>query len=164
MGRIPVLALRAVLALSVAGALGLQTVLVTVLAVSGLDGDLSRGAAVAVVVLSILALLALQVVAVCVWRLLTMATDGRVFTPAASRWVDVVIGALFVAAGLVLVLGVVLAPGEAVPPGAVLVVGGSAVVLAGIGLIVVVMRALLHQAVARDAQATELQAELDTVI
>ena len=165
MGRLTVLGLRAVLVLSVAGALAVQAVLVAVLVAGELgDGEVSRGAAVALVVLVALGLAAMQVVAVCIWRLLTMARHGTVFSPAASRYVDVVIGALFAAALLVLGIGVALAPGEAVAPGVVLLIGGVAVVVAGIALIVLVMRAVLAQAVALDAQANELQAELDTVI
>ena len=57
-----------------------------------------------------------------------------------------------------------LAPGEAVAPGVVLLIGGLAVMVAGVALIVLVMRMLLAQAVARDAEAHHLQAELDEVI
>jgi hypothetical protein len=45
----------------------------------------------------------------------------------------------------------------------VLLIGGAAVVVAGIALVVLVMRMLLAQAVARDAEAHHLQAELDEV-
>ena len=46
----------------------------------------------------------------------------------------------------------------------VLLIGGAAVMVAGIALIVLVLRMLLAQAVARDAEAHHLQAELDEVI
>jgi hypothetical protein len=165
MGRLTVLALRAVLALALAGAGVVQVVLLAALIRGDLgDGQLSEGAVLAVLVLVLLGLAALQLAAVCVWRLLTMARRGTVFSLAAFRYVDVVIGAVFTASLLVLGVGVVLAPGEAVAPGAVLLVGGVALVVAGIGLIVLVMRALLAQAVALDAHAHELQTELDTVI
>jgi hypothetical protein len=78
--------------------------------------------------------------------------------------VDVILGAISVASLLTLALGVVLAPGEAVAPGVVLLIGGVAVVVAGIALIVFVLRLLLAQAVARDVEALHLQAELDEVI
>jgi hypothetical protein len=106
----------------------------------------------------------MQVTAVCVWRLLTMVRRGTVFSHAAFRFVDTVIGAVATASLLTFGLGVALAPGEAVAPGVVLLIGGVAVVVAGIALIVLVMRMLLAQAVARDAEAHQLQAELDTVI
>jgi hypothetical protein len=165
MGRLTVLALRTVLVLATGGALVVQLVLLGVLVWGDLDGtELSQRATIAVVVMVVLGLGALQVSAVCVWRLLTMAGRGTVFSPAAFRYVDGVIGAVFTASLLVLGVGTALAPGEAVAPGVVLLVGGVALVVAGIGLIVLVMRALLVQAVARDAEAAELEAELGTVI
>ena len=164
MGRLTVLALRGVLALALVGAVFVQAVMVPLLWSDLGDGELSEGAVLAVVVLVLLGIAALEVTAICVWRLLTMARRGTVFSTAAFRYVDLVIGAVFTASILVFGVGVALAPGEAVAPGVVLLVGGVALVVAGIGLIVLVMRALLAQAVARDARATELQAELDTVI
>ncbi len=65
---------------------------------------------------------------------------------------------------LTFTFGIILAPGDAVSPGIVLLVGGAGVLVAGIALIVLVLRMLLAQAVARDAEAHELQAELDEVI
>jgi hypothetical protein len=93
-----------------------------------------------------------------------MVRRGTVFSRAAFRYVDVIIGAAAAGSLLMLALGVTLAPGEAVPPGMVLLIGGAAVVVAGIALVVLVMRMLLAQAVARDAEAHHLQAELDEVI
>jgi hypothetical protein len=99
-----------------------------------------------------------------VWRLLTMVRRGTVFSHASFRYVDVIIGAITAAALLAFALGVVLAPGEAVAPGVVLLVGGVGLTVLGIALIVLVLRTLLAQAVARDAEASSLQAELDEVI
>ena len=48
--------------------------------------------------------------------------------------------------------------------GIVLLIGGAAVLIAGVALVVVVLRMLLAQAVARDTEAHHLQAELDEVI
>lgn len=101
---------------------------------------------------------------VCVWRLLTMVRRGTVFSHAAFRYVDIVTGAIASASLLMFCLGVVLAPGEAVAPGVVLLIGGATMVIAGIALVVLVMRTLLAQAVARDAEANHLRCELDVVI
>ena len=57
-----------------------------------------------------------------------------------------------------------LAPGEDVAPGVVLLIGGLGVCIAGVALIVLVLRMLLAQAVAREAHAQQLQSELDEVI
>jgi hypothetical protein len=164
MGRLTVLALRIVLAVALAGSLLVQAVMVPLLWADIEGSDLAGWARSAVVVIVILGIATMQVTAVCVWRLLTMVRRGTVFSHAAFRYVDIVIGAVATASLLTFGLGVVLAPGEAVAPGVVLLIGGVAVVVAGIALIVLVMRMLLAQAVARDAEAHELQAELDTVI
>jgi hypothetical protein len=164
MGRVTVLALRAVLSIALAGSLVVQAVLVPLLWSDLEDTELSAGALTAVVVIVILGIATMQVTAVCIWRLLTMVRRGTVFSLAAFRYVDIVIGAVATASLLCFALGVALAPGEAVAPGVVLLIGGVGVVVAGIALIVLVMRMLLAQAVARDAEAQDLQAELDSVI
>ena len=46
----------------------------------------------------------------------------------------------------------------------VLLIGGVAVMLAAVALIVLVLKALLEQAVARDVEARSLRTELDEVI
>ena len=116
------------------------------------------------VVLTVLTILALQVAMVCVWGLLTMVRQGTVFSGAAFRLVNIVIGAFTAASLLTFGLGVTLAPGEAVAPGVVLLIGGMAVCIAAVALIVLVLRALLVQAVDRDAEARQLRTELDEVI
>ena len=49
-------------------------------------------------------------------------------------------------------------------PGVTLIMGGVGVAILGVALIVLLLRMLLAQAVARDAEATQLQADLDDVI
>ncbi len=163
MGTLTVLALRIVLAMMLAGSLFVQAVMVPLLAIDLSGGDL-EGVRVPLVVITLLGIVTVQVVVVCVWRLLTMVRRGTVFSHAAFRYVDIVIGAAAVASLLTFALGVTLAPGEAVAPGVVLLIGGLAVIAAGIALIVLVLRMLLAQAVARDAEAHHLQAELAAVI
>ena len=164
MGHLTVVALRIVLAIALAGSLFVQAVMVPLLWADLEGSELSAAARISVVVIVILGIATMQVTAVCVWRLLTMVRRGSVFSVAAFRYVDIVIGAVAAASLLTFGLGVALAPGEAVAPGVVLLIGGVAVVVAGIALIVLVMRMLLAQAVAREAEAQGLQAELDAVI
>jgi hypothetical protein len=97
--------------------------------------------------------LCLQVIGVCVWRLLTFVRRGAVFTERSFRPVDVVIGAVLCASAIVLSFALLLAPGDAAP-GLVALVCGAALVLASVALVVGVMRALLRQAV---AMRTELE-------
>jgi hypothetical protein len=170
MGNLALHALRVVLAICLAGTLFVQVVMVPLLAVD-LQGDegLVLGnlqlPALAVVFLCLLFLgiVTIQVTLVCVWRLLTMVRRGTVFSHAAFRYVDIVIGAIAVASVLMFGIAVVLAPGE-LAPGIVLLICGASLMIAGVALIVYVMRMLLAQAVARDAEATNLRAELDEVI
>jgi hypothetical protein len=164
MGNPTVLALRIVLAMLLAGSLFVQAVIVPLLAIDLEEAGAELARRIAIVVITLLLIVAVQVILVCVWRLLTMVRRGTVFSHAAFRYVDVVIGAASAAALLVFGIAVTLAPGEAVAPGIVLLVCGLAVMVAGVALIVLVLRMLLAQAVARDAEADQLQAELDEVI
>lgn len=162
MGTVTILALRVVLATALAGSLFVQAVMVPLL-----WADLDEAPAavrVPVIVIVVLGIVTMQVTGVCVWRLVTMVRRGTVFSHAAFRYVDVVIGAITVASLLTFGLAVTLAPGEAVAPGIVLLICGVSLVVAGVALIVLVLRMLLAQAVALDAEAQHLQAELDEVI
>jgi hypothetical protein len=161
-----VLALRLVLAAALAGSLVVQGVMGPLLARDLREdfGDDVADVWVPVIVILLLGILTVQVSMVCVWRLLTMVRRGTVFSQGAFRYVDVIVGAIAVAAVLAFALGVVLAPGESAAPGVVLLIGGAGVLVAGVALIVLVLRMLLAQAVARDAEAHELRSELDEVI
>ncbi|WP_104117601.1 DUF2975 domain-containing protein [Arthrobacter sp. B1805] len=165
MGRITVLALRVVLCMMFVGAVVIQSVMVPLLGIDIAEADpdvaLIR---TPLVILTVLAILALQVAMVCVWGLLTMVRHGTVFSTDAFRLVNIVIGAFAAASALTFGLGVALAPGEAVAPGVVLLIGGAAVSIAAVALIVLVLRALLAQAVDRDTEARTLRTELDEVI
>ncbi|NKY10537.1 DUF2975 domain-containing protein [Cellulomonas hominis] len=157
--------LRVVIVLLFAGLLFFQAVLLPLLGVDIAEGgDDVVHLRWPVVVIGILGVATVEVVLVCIWRLLTMVRADTVFSRSAFRYVDVIIGAIAVAAGLLLLLGVVLAPGEAVPPGMVLALGIVAMGVGGIALLVLVLRALLARAVALDSTATTLRAELDEVI
>jgi hypothetical protein len=166
MGKLAVLALRIVLAVVLAGSLFVQAVMVPLMAVD-LNEDFGPDTAavrIPVILIVLLGIVTFQITIVCTWRLLTMVRRGTVFSAAAFRYVDVIIGAAAAASLLTFALGVVLAPGEGVAPGVVLLIGGVAVVMAGIALVVLVMRMLLAQAVDRDAEAQHLRSELDEVI
>ncbi|MEU2184691.1 DUF2975 domain-containing protein [Streptomyces thermolilacinus] len=158
MGNLPVLGLRAVLVMLLAGSLFVQAVMVPLLAadLEEVGGDLAH-LRVPVLVILLLGIVTAQVVLVCVWRLVTMVRRGTVFSHDAFRYVHIVIGAMVAAALLVFALGTLLAPGEAVAPGVVLLVGGVGVAILGVALVVLVLRMLL-------AQATGMRAELEEVI
>ncbi|WP_116450900.1 DUF2975 domain-containing protein [Blastococcus litoris] len=110
---------------------------------------------------AVLALLCVQVVIVCTWKLLTMVTDDRIFSAAALRWVDGIVRATVV--GWAALLGVFVcsyyfivdevSDDPALP--ALLLL--SLLVGAVLGLLIVVMRALLRQ-------AANLRADMEAVI
>jgi hypothetical protein len=168
MGTVTVFALRVVIALALVGSLGVQGVIAPLLW-QDLEGA-RAGVRVALVLIVVLGVLTLQVTAVCIWRLLSMVRRDTVFSRGAFRYVDVVIGAIATASVLVFGIAVVGAvanrttPGDEVAPGVVGLVCGAALVVAGVALIVLVLRMLLAKAVALDATATQLRSELDAVI
>lgn len=161
MGKLTVLALRIVVVALLGGSVFVQAVMAPLL-VRDLTGQKHLRPALLVII--VLGVLCAEVVLVCTWRLLTMVKRGTVFSRAAFRYVDVVIGAFLAAALLVFVVAALLAPGDAVPPGFVLLVGGAGVAIIGVALVVLVVRTLLAQAVDRDAEARKLRSELDEVI
>lgn len=156
-----ILALRVIIVLSLIGSLVVQTVIVPLLWMD-LAGE-SLGIRIAVASIIVFGVLTMQVFAVCVWQLLTLVRRGAVFSEASFRYVDVIIGAVLAAAADVFALAVLLARGEAAP-GVVGIICGFALVLGGMALLAVVMRALLAQAIRQDEQARTLRTELDGVI
>ncbi|MET9494396.1 DUF2975 domain-containing protein [Streptomyces sp. NPDC006552] len=166
MGKRTVLALRAVICALFVGCVAVQVVLVPLLGrdLEGADTDVADLPRVPILLVVVLGISCAEAVLGSVWRLLTMVRRGTVFSPSAFRHVDVVTGAFVAAALLLWTLGTVLAPGEAVAPGVVLLIGGLGLAAFAVALIVLVLRTLLGQAVARDAEASQLQAELAEVI
>jgi hypothetical protein len=154
MGQLTILILRVVIALALVGSLLVQAVMTPVIW-ADLEGT-EDWARTSLVVILVLAILTMQVSAICIWKLLTLVRRGTVFSRAAFTYVDVVIGAISTASVLAFVLAVLLAPGG-IAPGVVGLICGLSLVIAGVALVVVVMRALL-------AQAVLLRSELDEVI
>ena len=161
MGTLTVRALRTVLAMVLAGTVVVQASMVWALATDPEHGSLPL---TPLRLITILGMVAAQVALVCVWRLVTMVRRGTVFSHAAFRYVDVMIGSIVGAALVWLAVTVINAPGQRDDPGVTVIMGGIAVGILGVALIVLVLRMLLAQAVARDLEAAQMQAELDEVI
>jgi hypothetical protein len=163
MGKLTVRALRAVLVVLLTGTVFVQALMVWALA-SGSDPEDGSLPLTALRVITILGIGTAQVALVCVWRLVTMVRRGTVFSHTAFRYVDVIIGAIVAAALVWFAVTAVNAPGQRADPGVTLIMGGIGVAILGVALIVLVLRMLLAQAVARDIEAVQMQAELDQVI
>ena len=163
MGKLTVQALRAVLMVVLAGTVFVQAGRVWAL-VSGTDPEDGSLPLTALRVIAILGMVSVQVALICVWRLVTMVRRGTVFSHAAFRYVDVMIGAIVAAALVWFAVTIVNAPGQRDDPGVTVIMAGIGVAILGVALIVLVLRMLLAQAVARDVEATQMQAELAEVI
>ena len=163
MGNLTVRVLRAVLAVVLTGTVLIQVLMVWTL-ISGNDPEDGSLPLTSLRLMTILGLVTVQVALVCVWRLVTMVRRGTVFSHAAFRYVDIVIGAIVAAALVWFTVTVINAPGQRDDPGVTLIMGGIGVAILGVALVVLVLRMLLAQAVARDVEATQLKAELNEVI
>jgi hypothetical protein len=163
MGKLAVAALRAVLVVVLAGTVLVQALMAWIL-VSGSDPEDGSLPLTALRVITIVGIVPVQVTGVCVWRLVTMVRRGTVFSHAAFRYVDVVIGAIVAAALVWFTVTAINAPGQRDDPGVTAIMGGIGVAILGVALIVLVLRMLLAQAVARDAEAARMEADLDGVI
>lgn len=100
--------------------------------------------------------LCVQIVVVCTWRLLTLAREDRIFAVGSLVWVDVIAGAML--AGWSVFVGLFVYVGaQATDPGLPLLMFLLVVSGAVLGLLIVVLRELLRQAVT-------LRSEMDAVI
>ncbi|MCW2869307.1 MAG: transrane transport protein [Streptomyces oryziradicis] len=136
MGKLTVGALRAVLVVVLAGTVFVQALMVWALA-DPEDGSLPL---TPLQVITILGMASAQVALVCVWRLVTMVRRGTVFSRAAFRYVDVVIGAIVAAALVWFAVTVLNAPGQRADPGVTGIMGGVGMTFLGVALIVLVLR------------------------
>ncbi|OKI16700.1 DUF2975 domain-containing protein [Streptomyces sp. CB03911] len=161
MGKLTVRALRAILMLVLVGTVLVQVGMVWALATDPEDGTLPL---TPLRLITILGLVSVQVAVVCVWRLVAMVRRGTVFSHAAFRYVDGVIGSIVAAALVWFAVTAVNAPGQREDPGVTVIMAGIGVAILGVALVVLVLRMLLTQAVALDVEAARMQAELDEVI
>ena len=102
-------------------------------------------------------------------ELVTSGVYGRdeipgVLASGRARHVDTVIGASVAAALVWFAVTILNAPGQRADPGVTVIMGGVGLAILGVALIVLVLRMLLAQAVARDIEASQMRAELNEVI
>lgn len=98
-----------------------------------------------------------ELVLVCVWRLLTFVAEDTVFDKKSFRWVNAIVAAV-AAAGVIVVVGLsVIGEARAGNPFIVLVGSLVLVALVGLALVILVMRELLQR-------ATMLQEEMAEVV
>ncbi|HEV7627407.1 MAG TPA: DUF2975 domain-containing protein, partial [Streptomyces sp.] len=151
MGKLTVLALRAVMVALLAGSLFVQAVMVAMLT-GAMEESVLADHRTPAIVITVLVVVTVQVVLFGVWRLVTMVRRGTVFSHAAFRYVDGVIGAIVAAALVWFAVTALNAPGQRADPGVTVIMGGVGLAILGVALIVLVLRMLLAQAVARDVE------------
>lgn len=161
MSRATTVTLQVVIALALAGSLVVQTFIVPTIW-ADLDG-VPIPVRITFVTLLVLGVVTMQVFAVCVWQLLTRVRRGSVFSTSSFLYVDIIIWSIAAAAVIALAFAVLLTPGQTAP-GVVGLICGASLVLAGMALLVVVMKSLLRQAIDREAEARSLRSELDEVV
>lgn len=161
MGGVTIMVLRVLIAVALLGSVAVQALVAPML---WLDlGAEELSGRIAIVGLIVLGVGTMQVFGICVWMLLTRVRRGSIFSASSFRLVDVIIGAILAAAALTFAFAALLTPGDAAP-GVVALVGGAGLVLCGMALLVVVMKALLRQAIDRDVEARSLRSELDNEV
>jgi hypothetical protein len=155
MSQLVIAALRVLLVLLTLGSVGVQVVIVVLVAMR--IAEIGVGfQALPYSVLGVAAIACVQVALIAIWVLLSMVRRGAIFDERAFRWVNVISVAGFVAA--VLVAAVCAHAGEVDDaPGLILVGGGVALAGAAFALLMVVMHGLLRN-------ATMLRRELDEVV
>ncbi len=109
------------------------------------------------IVVGILFLVCVQVVLVCVWRLLSLVREDAIFKPSAFPWVDVSLGAVGFATLLVVVTLVTLIAVGVQNASITLLCTLGIVVGAGLSLLIVVLRGLLRK-------ASQLEHDLSEVV
>lgn len=108
------------------------------------------------IVMAVALLVCVQIVLVCLWRLLSMVVADSIFGGSAFRWVDVILGAVLTAVALIVAGLVVIDRAQAGTP--LLGVAGVLAVVAGLGvaLVIVVLKGLLRKAVQLEHDLSEV--------
>ncbi|GAA2104950.1 MULTISPECIES: DUF2975 domain-containing protein [Brevibacterium] len=136
-----------------------------VVEVSALSGDLVErvditraveGIETTALTVTVVVSLCVQVVIVCIWRLLGFVTRGEIFSAQARIWVDAIV-VVVGGACLFLLAVLVLALADGRDPVWPVVLGLAATFTAVCALLMVVMRALLRR-------ATELRTDMEAVV
>ncbi|MGW8483266.1 DUF2975 domain-containing protein [Microbacterium sp. NPDC055903] len=105
---------------------------------------------------AVLFLVLVQIVLVCIWRLLSLVREDEIFSPRAFRYVDIIMGTLIAAAVLIAGALIVIYSARAVNPGILLLGILGIVVGAALALLVAVLRGLLRKALQLEQDLSEV--------
>lgn len=104
----------------------------------------------------VLFLALVQIVLLCVWKLLSLVRGDKIFSPRSFRYVDIIIAAMVAAAIVLTASLIVIYAARAVNPGILLLGVLGIVVGLALALLVVVMRGLLHKALQLEQDLSEV--------
>lgn len=97
-----------------------------------------------------------EIVLLCVWKLLSLVRTDQIFSPRAFRYVDIIIGTMVAAAALIAGSLIVIYAARAVNPGILLLGVLGMVVGASLALLVGVLRGLLRKALQLEQDMSEV--------
>lgn len=98
----------------------------------------------------------IEVTLVCIWFLLSLVQEGRIFRVEAFRYVDIILGALIAAGAIILVSYMVIVASRAVSLSLSLLAVLGIVVSAALALLLVVLRGLLRKALELEQDMSEV--------
>ncbi|GAA4485614.1 DUF2975 domain-containing protein [Microbacterium panaciterrae] len=98
----------------------------------------------------------IELVLVCVWRLLSLVREDRIFSPGSFLYVDIIMMTMAASAVLIAAAVVVLMLGHAVNPSILLLGVVGAVIGIALALLVGVMRGLLRKALELEQDLSEV--------
>lgn len=108
------------------------------------------------VIAAVVFLVCVEVVLVCIWRLLSLVRTERIFSRNAFVYVDVIIGSMIAASLIIIVSNVIIAGAKAGSPSILLVSILGVVVGFALALLVVVLRGLLRKALELEQDLSEV--------
>jgi hypothetical protein len=97
-----------------------------------------------------------ELVLLCIWRLLSLVRAEKIFSEKAFIWINVIIGALLAAAVLILASYVVLFIAQAANPGILILALLGVTVGIALALLMIVMRGLLRKALQLEQDLSEV--------
>ena len=158
MTQVTIAASKALIAFMLVGAVFVQAVILPVLA--GQMAEIYPEVEylrIPFTVVAVLVVVSAEVVLLCLWTLLSMVRKGSLFSRSAFTYVNLIIGALLVAAalsaGVIVVLLVVVQAG---PPGVIYPLFAGVAGCAALALVVLVMRGLLKKASQQESFLAEV--------
>ena len=158
MTSLTVTASKALIAVLLVGAVTIQAVIIPTLAneMAGFYPEVDY-LQIPITVLSVLVVAGIEVVLLCIWKLLSMVHEDSIFSGRSFRYVNIIVGALLtVAVLLIAILVVLMLLAQAGGPGVMLALLAGIAGSTAVALVVAVMRGLLKKATQQQSYLTEV--------